>query len=294
MLRPLSIILSALGLITGCSSPTEAIPPAKPGLWKVADEDTTVYLFGTIHMLPPDYKWRTKNFDKAVAQAQELVLEVVIDKDPAKTAEIVNRLGRSPGLPPLVDRVPSEKRGQLEALIAQTKLPADYLDGMETWAAATTLAATTLAQANIRASDGVETQLTGSFEGSGKPIAGLETTEQQLGYFDTLPEEVQRKFLTSVIDSSKDAEGEFRKMVSAWASGDTSKIAMTFDDEFQMTPELTDILLKKRNQNWVEWLKKRMDAPGTILVAVGAGHLAGPDSVQQMLKAEGMKVKRIQ
>ncbi|WOK36461.1 TraB/GumN family protein [Sphingomonas sp. C3-2] len=294
MLRPLTIILSAFGLITGCSSPTEAVAPAKPGLWKVSDHDTTIYLFGTIHMLPPDYAWRTKNFDKAAAQANELMLEVVMDKDPAKTAEIMTRLGRSPGLPPLLDRVPQEKRAELKTIIESAKIPMDFLDGMETWAAATTLAATTLAQANIRASDGVERQLTGSFEKAGKTVAGLETTEQQLGYFDTLPETVQRQFLLSVIDSSKDAEGEFHKMMSAWASGDTSKIAMTFDDELQMTPELTDVLLRKRNQNWTRWVKARMDTPGTVLMAVGAGHLAGKESVQEMLKAEGLKVKRIQ
>ncbi|RJF85418.1 TraB/GumN family protein [Sphingomonas cavernae] len=292
MLRRLSIAFSAL--LAACASSGEANAPVKPGLWKVADADTTVYLFGTIHMLPPNYKWRTKTFDKALGKADQLVLEVVLDKDPKKTAEIVKRLGLSPGLPPLLERVPEDKRAGLTKLIETSKIPMDRLDAMETWSAATTLAALTLRQANITAADGVERQLSASFEGAGKPIGGLETTEQQLGYFDTLPEAVQRKFLVSVIDSTVDAEVEFTKMMAAWSTGDTGKIATTFDEELRFSPELGEVLLRQRNANWTEWVKKRLDTPGTVFVAVGAGHLAGKDSVQEMLAKDGVKVTRVQ
>ncbi|MGH6780642.1 MAG: TraB/GumN family protein [Sphingomonadaceae bacterium] len=294
MLRPFSRALSALALLTACGSNGVATPPVKPGLWKVADADTTIYLFGTIHMLPPDYHWRTAAFDKALGKADQLILEVVLDKDPAKTGAIMAKLGISPGLPPLVERVPTEKRAALEALIAQSKIPVDRINTLETWAAATTLAATTLRQANISATDGVERQLTSNFEQVGKPVSGLETTEQQLGYFDTLPEAVQRQFLVSVIDSTKDAEAEFRKMMIAWSSGDTQKIAATFDEELLVSPALADVLLKRRNASWTAWVKQRLDAPGTVFVAVGAGHLAGKDSVQTMLAKEGVKVTRVQ
>ncbi|MCJ8155921.1 TraB/GumN family protein [Sphingomonas sp. LaA6.9] len=292
MLRPISLLISAL--LAACASSGEANAPIKPGLWKVADEDTTIYLFGTIHMLPPDYDWRTKAFDKALGKADQLVLEVVLDKDPKKTAEIVTRLGRSPGLPPLLERVPADKREALARLIETSKIPMDKLDGMETWSAATTLATLALRKANITAAEGVERQLSASFEGAGKPIGGLETTEQQLGYFDTLPETVQRQFLVSVIESNSDADAEFRKMMTAWSSGDTNRIATTFDEELKLIPELGDVLLRQRNANWTDWVKKRLDQPGTVFVAVGAGHLAGKDSVQAMLSKQGVKVTRVQ
>lgn len=292
MLRHLSIALSAL--IAACSSAGEANAPVKPALWKVADADTTIYLFGTIHMLPPNYAWRTQAFDKALGTADELVLEVVLDKDPKKTAEIMTRLGYAQGLPPLLDRVPADKRAALAKLIEQSRLPTATLDRMETWAAATTLAALTLRQANISATDGVERQLSTTFDAAGKPVGGLETTEQQLGYFDTLPEDVQRKFLVSVIDSTVDAEAEFKKMMAAWSSGDTNRIATTFDEELRFSPELAQVLLRQRNANWTDWVKQRLDTPGTVLVAVGAGHLAGRDSVQEMLAREGIKVSRVQ
>jgi len=142
--------------------------------------------------------------------------------------------------------------------------------------------------------NGVERQLTSSFRGAGKPIAGLETTAQQLGFFDTLPEKVQREFLKSVIESGKDADAEFAKMIKAWSSGDTKGIAATFDDEMKDSPELNEILLKRRNANWAAWLKTRLETPGTIMVAVGAGHLVGDSSVQALLARDGLKVTRVQ
>ena len=62
----------------------------------------------------------------------------------------------------------------------------------------------------------------------------------------------------------------------------------------RFTPELSNVLLHQRNTNWADLLKKRLDKPGVILVAVGAGHLAGPDSVQTLLGKRGVKVTRVQ
>jgi uncharacterized protein len=83
-------------------------------------------------------------------------------------------------------------------------------------------------------------------------------------------------------------------MLDAWSRGDLKGIARTFDDETQMSPELKDALMRRRNARWAEWLARRLDRPGTVFVAVGAGHLAGADSVQKMLEARGIKAKRVQ
>jgi uncharacterized protein YbaP (TraB family) len=71
-------------------------------------------------------------------------------------------------------------------------------------------------------------------------------------------------------------------------------MARTFDTELKKMPELRDALLVSRNVRWAQWLDDRLDRPGTILVAVGAGHLAGDESVQAMLRKRGLKVRRVQ
>ncbi len=275
-------------------NPITSIRTAKPALWKISDADTTIYLFGTIHVLPKALKWRTPRMEKALGSASELVLEVADTGDDAKTAGIFFRLATSPNLPPLSERVPSEKRAGLSALIARTGLPAPFLDKMESWAAAVTLSAGMLGELGLKPEDGAENQLTATFKAAHKPISGLETTEQQLGFFDTLPEASQRTFLVSMVDDATDPKTEFANMLRSWAKGDLAAIAVSFDDELQLSPDLVDVLIRKRNAAWTQWLANRIGKPGTIFVAVGAGHLAGRDSVQTMLAARGIKSQRLQ
>ena len=89
------------------------------------------------------------------------------------------------------------------------------------------------------------------------------------------------------------ARADYVKMLGAWASGNQAAIARAFAEDEDLTPHLRDVLLRQRNANWTRWLKSRLDTPGTVFVAVGAGHLAGPMSVQSMLAAEGVDVQRL-
>jgi uncharacterized protein len=279
-----------------CAKPaaTKVAAPAKPAMWKIADADTTIYLFGTIHVLPANYKWRTKAFDAAAAKADTLVLEVADLGDNTKTAEVFTRLAMSPNLPPVLDRVPADKRPGLKALIDKVGFPSSALARFESWAVAITLAGGMLKDLNLSPDNGVERKLTEEFTAAKKPIIGLETTELQLGIFDKLPQSAQDMFLAGLADEVEDPKAEFDAMLSAWTKGDDKAIATTFDDELRQSPELTDALLRNRNASWTAWLTKRLDTPGTVMVAVGAGHLAGVDSVQSMLAKQGVKVTRVQ
>lgn len=265
---------------------------AKPAMWKLSDPDTTIYLFGTVHVLPSDTKWRTARFDQAASQSQELVLEIADQDDKARIGEVYARLATSPGLPPVLERVPADKRERLKSLIEKAGLKAEQLDALETWAVAITIGSSMYRDIGATPADGVENTLRGSF--GAKPVSGLETTEQQLGYFDKMAEETQRKLLISMIDDSESAAADFRKMLAAWSSGDVAAIAKTFDDELKKAPEISRVLIDERNANWVQWLKGRMDKPGTVLLAVGAGHLAGKGSVVDLLQKQGLKVQRVQ
>lgn len=265
---------------------------AKPALWKLSDPDTTIYLFGTVHVLPAETRWRTARFDQAAAQAQELVLEIADQDDKAAIAQVYSRLATTPGLPPVLERVPADKRERLKVLIEKAGLKPQQIDPLETWAVAITIGSSMYRDIGATPSAGVENTLRGSF--GAKPVSGLETTEQQLGYFDKMPEETQRKLLVSMIDDSATAAADFQKMLAAWSSGNTAAIAKTFDDELRKAPEIARVLIDERNANWVGWLKARMDKPGTVLVAVGAGHLAGKGSVVDLLQKQGLKVQRVQ
>lgn len=287
-------------LLAACSpadpAPTATAAPAegRPALWKLADADTTIWLFGTIHVLPDGYKWQNKTISDTIAAADGLVIETVLDSDPAKASALLMRMGATSGLPPLVERVAPAKRPALETMIARSGLPRATFDAMETWTAALLLVGVSLIDLELSPASGIEEQLETQFSAAGKPISGLETAEQQLGYFDRLPETAQRQFLTTLVDDPAAARIEYEAMLAAWARGDEQAIADAFDEDFEVSAALRDALLRKRNAAWAEWLAKRLDAPGKVLVAVGAGHLAGPESVQTMLAKKGFTVERVQ
>ena len=291
--------LAAIGLATAASAsaaPSAApAPAARPALWQVADHDTTIYLFGTIHMLPKNYSWRTGTFDKALNGADALVVETIIDEEnPAGLASELARLGFSTNLPPLAKRVSADKRPLLAAAIAKTGLPAAAFDRMETWTAAFMLLGPQLKALGVSGGDGVETVLRRQFNKAGKPVLQLETNGEQLGFFDTLPEDAQRKLLEGTLESPDEMKKEFAKMLAAWARGDVDEIGDSFNKNLSETPALKAALVERRNANWSRWIEQRMAAPGTVFVAVGAGHLAGDESVQDLLKKRGYRVRRVQ
>jgi uncharacterized protein YbaP (TraB family) len=281
---------------TACSAAPATEPTAaNPALWKVADHDTTIYLFGTIHLLPKDTKWRSSAFDKAAAGADTLVVETVIDEgNPAATMSELLQLAVSPGLPPIAERVPPEKRAALQATIAKSGIPAPMFDKLETWAAAFMLLGVQFKELGLDPGSGVESVLKKQFSENKKSIGQLETNAEQLGFFDRLSEDAQRKFLVAMLDGAGSMDSEFGGMLDAWTRGDVKEIAKSFNSDLSDAEELRDALLTRRNANWADWVKGRLDQPGTVLVAVGAGHLAGEQSVQTMLEKQGVKVTRVQ
>jgi len=296
LLRRVAVALGFAGLIAG--APVAARPPqtARPALWQVSDPDTTIYLFGTIHLLPDNFQWRTSKIDEAVQHSQQLIVETIVDdKDPTKLMSAMASLAfDTPNLPPLMMRVPPEKRAALAEAIKKSGFPPQALDRMETWAAAFILLGNQFRDMGLKGNDGVEAVLRSSFTSEGKPIGELETNLQQLSFFDKLPEKAQLALLEGALDRPEEATKDFGGMLQAWSRGDVNGIARTFDRDLAASPDLEQALIRQRNANWSRWIEQRMTQPGTIMIAVGAGHLAGRDSVIAMLQRDGYHVRRVE
>lgn len=291
----LTVAFAGLALIGAAPARRPATAPhGHPAMWKLADRDTTIYLFGTFHLLPRGENWRTPAFDKALASSDELVMEIPNVDDQNALGQALVKLGMRPGLPPLVERVPADKRAALKAMIAESGLPEAALNGMKTWTAALLLEGALFKRLHLDPNSGVEATLIGPWRKSGKPLEGLETAEQQFGLFDHLSAQAQGALLAGEVSDLEKAGPEFTAMLQAWINGDVPGIARTFNDYMKDSPELMKALLADRNAHWADWLKARMEKPGTVFVVVGAGHLAGKDSVEAMLAAKGLKVTRVQ
>ena len=126
-----------------------------------------------------------------------------------------------------------------------------------------------------------------------KPIGELETNVEQFGYFDRLPEKAQRSLLEGALVSHSGMDKDYDGMLASWSKGDVKGIAASFNHDLADSPDLKRSLLEQRNANWAKWVEQRMAQPGTIMVAVGAGHLAGKDSLLVKLAQRGIPSRRV-
>jgi uncharacterized protein YbaP (TraB family) len=165
---------------------------------------------------------------------------------------------------------------------------------METWAAAFILLGNQFKDLGLKNDQGVEMTLRSAFAGQGKPVGELESNLEQLGFFDRLPEKAQRELLEGAIEQASNGRSDFNEMLTSWVRGDVRGIARSFNRDLAASPELAQALIKQRNANWSKWIEQRMAQPGAVMVAVGAGHLAGRDSVIDLLKRDGYRVRRLQ
>jgi uncharacterized protein YbaP (TraB family) len=275
------------------SRPPERVRAARPALWVVHGRQGSVFLFGTIHALPPHFEWENGAIKAAIARSDRLVIEAVIDQTRDAGALIALGTASAP-LPPVAERVPPRLRPALTVMIGKSNVPAASLDKMKTWAAAMILFGVTVANLGVTSTQGVEEQLKAEFAQANKPIEGLETMAQQLGFFDGLSEAKQREFLESVVDEDHDDAADFGKMLAAWAKGDEAGISASFDKDMKASDTLRTVLLAHRNARWADALVARLKTPGLQFVAVGAGHLTGRDSVQAMLAQRGYFARRVQ
>ena len=284
--------------LPACAQPAPApaaaaTADADPALWVVKDADTTIYLFGTIHVLKPGLTWFDEAVKTAFDRSDEVVLELVLP-DPARMAGLVTSIGIAPpGTPPLTERLPAAKRAAFAAAVTDLDLPANALDRYRPWLAATRLSIGPVTKMGYAAENGPEEVLTAAAKAAGKQLVGLETAEQQLGYFAKLSDGAQMTFLESTVDELPTVGTTMRRMVADWAKGNPDGLAREMNDSLKSTPEVARVLLIERNGRWAQWVKTRLATPGTVFVAVGAGHLAGPESVQVQLKKLDVKSERV-
>jgi hypothetical protein len=280
--------------------PPIAQPEPRPALWLLADEDTKIYMLGTIHVLPPGFRWRSAAVDKAVGEASELVVETyeAPGSGTAETEGAESLRGFFAEKPvPILKRVPKAKRKPLKAAIEASGLPLPVLDRMHSWAAAMTLGiAQMLGEYGVEdpaEAPGVEDVLEAQFREAGKPISSVEDGDAVFASLSSLPETVQTQLLLEAIEPvPADLPAEASPVGELeWVAGNDE--AMSLEGEAGFPPALFDVLVRRRNAAWTEWLEARLSKPGTLLFAVGAGHLAGRESVQAMLARRGLRVKRV-
>lgn len=277
--------------ICGLAVSVLALPAAaEPALWAVKDADSTVYLFGTVHILRPEMDWRSEKIDRAMADSSELWLEIAYLTSPlvqVMASIPLLQYGMSREL--LSSKLTPAELAALDKAARKVGMTAKSLDGFKPWLAASLLSA----QEGYDARSGAEFVLESEFKKRRAPLRGLETINEQFRMLASMPEADALEFLRQAIDAEASGPGMLDRMVEKWASGDVEGLeALILPDLQTGSGAMYDILIVKRNTDWADQIETLMKGSGVSFIAVGAGHLLGPDSVQSMLKSRGLKVTR--
>ena len=270
---------------------------AQARMWVIRDADSTIYLMGTVHMLRPDVNWRSSKIDAALKDATELWLETpdagLSSSDDQEIQRMLITAGLSPGakIPDLLgpeDRALWAKATESVAAL----IPAQALERFRPWAASMFIEAAHSIQAGYDPNLGVEEVLARAAREQGDAVKGFETSEEQIRQLATLPEKVQLDLLHETLKAFTSDGGErLDRAVSAWAQGDDTLFEKELAEARASAPDSYAAEVVKRNDNWVGQIQTLLKGAGVSFIAVGAGHLVGPDSVQMKLKAKGIEVR---
>lgn len=283
-------IVSAAAASLVLATPARAEPP----MWVVKDKDSTIYLFGTVHVLKPDMKWDSPKLQAAIKDSSELWLEVLAADDPAASAPFIQKYGLDPAKP-LSKKLTPEQLAKVDEVGKQYGLSLAAIDALQPWFAAITFTVLPLQKAGFDPKLGVDSVLKGQATKDGDKLMQLETLEQQLGFLAGLSEAEQVQFLMQSVEDAGRGAAVLEKLATAWQKGDVASMEADLVAEMRdRAPQVYDLLITKRNVDWAGKIQTILAGSGTHLIAVGAGHLIGPDSVQAQLKARGVKSTRIQ
>ncbi|MCI4645535.1 MAG: TraB/GumN family protein [Hyphomonadaceae bacterium] len=272
------------------------LPPyGEPPVWSLSDEDTTVYLFGTVHILKPETAWQTQALLEALEGADAIYFEadVASEDATANMARLVPQLGMMPSGEKLSDLLDADELKEVEEAAALVGVPVAALDPMKPWLATVQMSVMALQKQGYSPDSGVETVLTDLAEAEGLELRFLESAEEQLRFFADLPMEDQVEFLVVSAQQIEDDPTMLDELVEEWAEGDVDDLAHLMAEPDVMGSEAVyDSLIVTRNANWTGQIKDLMAAEaGSFVIAVGAAHLAGEDSVIAMLRADGLEVE---
>lgn len=267
---------------------------ADPALWVAKSPTATVYLFGTVHVLPKDAKWHYPALDEALAASGKLYVEED-DDSPLTMQMLVLEYGMDLQHP-LSDKLDPGDQSRLAAAAEAAGVAggAATLNAMRPWLAALTIAVAPIVKAGYDPKSGADKQLERAFTAAGKPVGAFETAEQQIRFLANLSPSLQLDLLHNALDDFAKGPAEIDALIRDWQAGDVAAIAEVVNGGMrEHYSELYDVLLVNRNRDWAKQVAALLEQHGTVFVAVGTGHLAGPDSVQAQLAKLGIEAERV-
>jgi len=285
------LIAAFLTLFAAAPAAAAPVVHAHPALWHVHGPKGEAYLFGSIHLLPRNIDWHTKQVNAAIKRADVFVFEVSAD-DTAQ-AEIRDLVAEKGMLAPgqsLRAMLPPASQKDFDAAIAKAHLAPRTVDHEKPWLVSLQLLIAEGAAKHYSASAGVDHAVMAIAARRHKPSRYFETIAQQMNLLAGSSDKLQLSEFESDLKDFQESDDDLKPMLDAWENGQEDKLADVMNSDLADDPEMKKALLSDRNQNWVGQIEKMLTERHVFFITVGAGHLAGPDGVPALLRAAGYKV----
>jgi uncharacterized protein YbaP (TraB family) len=263
-----------------------------PALWVVRDADSTLYLYGTVHLLKPGTAWGSDKVDAAFDSASDVWFEVVDPNDQAAIVPLIQQYAMSPDQP-LSKWLTPDERAAMGQAVRSVGMDPQQIEPFRPWFAAMMIAMGPLKAVGYDPMAGVELNLRARALAAGKPIHGFETIDQQIGGLARMSDEGQKTYLRYYLSTWDTAAADLDRTVAGWTAGDETVMAgFAHENGRAISEETHQIFLARRNADWADQIETLLQGSGISFIAVGAAHLSGDDSVQDLLAAKGIMVGR--
>jgi len=264
---------------------------ATPPLWIVHGAHSTIVLFGSVHILPPDLDWETPRLKRAVKHAREIWFEIPLDNaSMAVASQAAEAAGLQPQGQTLSAQLNDADRARLAALAQAYVVPMEELDRLKPWLAEIRLSVASYRDLGASRELGVEHQILADARPDARQRA-FETPQEQVAYLAEGRLEDQIASLEETFGELEDGPAGFKRLIDAWIAGDLKALnAEALAPMAKTAPAVYRTMVVERNRRWLRTILARLDEPGNAVVVVGVGHLIGPEGLPALLRAQGIKV----
>jgi uncharacterized protein YbaP (TraB family) len=287
--------LSLLLLVLNCAQ-ASAKPPT-PLLWQVSDEDNSVYLLGSFHMLKAEDYPLAESVNKAFDEAGKVYFEVSPDElNNAARIQSVMKAGLHAQGETLEQSLQPETWQRLQKYCQANGLPLDSFQTMKPWLAALTIASLETVKAGYLPDLGLDKHYMEMAAIARKETVGLESLSQQFGIFDRMAPKEQDLFLNQTLKDMQDPR-QLHELHQRWRNGDADGLLQLLrQNTVNEIPEFYRHLNSERNRAWLPQISAflRDNRKGSALVVVGSLHLLGADGLIELLKQQGFRAVRLQ
>jgi uncharacterized protein YbaP (TraB family) len=272
--------------------PALAQPPVtnRHALWKIQGTNATVYLMGSVHFLKQENYPLAAPLDAAFDQAKIVAFETDIGamEDPKLQMKLMAQSALPEGTT-LQDQLSPKLYARFANQVRQSGMPIEVLEKLKPGLAAMTLVMVEMKKLGLDETLGVDRHYHRQAKKAGKEIIGLESPDFQVGLLTGFSKAEGEALLDSTLKDIRTLREQLGSMIKSWETGDMKTLAQLLNEGMEEHPALFKRLLVDRNAQWVPKIEALARGDKNALVIVGAGHLAGKDSVIEMLAKNGFK-----